>query len=107
MAEDIASLSRSDKREIRSRLATICVHLLTWQVQPDARSTSWRGAIAESRNKIADLIEESPSLKGNPERVFAEAYTDGRRVAAAVTGLTMPAECPWPIGEMLDHDFWP
>src|SRR5689334_1934812 len=38
VAEEIESLSRSDKREICSRLAVICEHLLKWHLQPDARS---------------------------------------------------------------------
>jgi len=66
VAEEIESLSRSDKREIRSRLAVICEHLLKWRFQPDARSGSWRSPIREGRDKVADVIEESPSLADYP-----------------------------------------
>jgi hypothetical protein len=31
LAEEIESLSRNDRREIRSRLRVICEHLLKWQ----------------------------------------------------------------------------
>ena len=111
VAEEIESLSRSDKREIRSRLAVICEHLLKWQFQPDARSGSWRASIREARDKIADLIEESPSLAHYPAAHLAGphgAYARGRAKAGDETGITeLPDVCPWTIEQMLDHGFWP
>jgi hypothetical protein len=111
VAEEIESLSRSDKREIRSRLAVICEHLLKWQFQPDARSGSWRGSIREARDKIADVIEESPSLADYPAAHLAGprgAYARGRTKAADETGITdLPVACPWAIEQVLDHGFWP
>jgi Domain of unknown function DUF29 len=111
VAEEIESLGRSDRREIRSRLEVICKHLLKWQFQPDARSTSWRGSITESRNKIADLIEESPSLTNYPADILLGprgAYARGQRAAAEETGVAhLPAACPWSIDRVLDADFWP
>ena len=38
VAEEIASLGRSDKREIESRIRTILVHLLKWKYQPGSRN---------------------------------------------------------------------
>jgi hypothetical protein len=107
VAEEIESLGKSDRREIGSRLAVICAHLLKWQFQPDVRSGSWRGSVTENRRKIAKLIKESPSLKPHPAHVIAEAYDDGREVAEAETGLTLPEMCPWTIDQALDRDFWP
>lgn len=34
LAEEIESLGRSDKREIRSRLGNLLLHLLKWQFNP-------------------------------------------------------------------------
>ena len=110
VAEEIESLSRSDKREIRSRLAVICEHLLKWRFQPEARSPSWRGSIREARDRIADLIEESPSLAGYPATHLAGPRGDygGRAKAADETGLVgLPEACPWTVEQVLDHAFWP
>ena len=111
VAEEIESLTRSDKREIRSRLVVICAHLLKWQFQPEARSTSWRGSIRESRDAIADLIEESPSLADYPATQLGGsrgAYARGRISAAEETGIAdLPAQSPWTIAQVLDPDFWP
>jgi hypothetical protein len=111
VAEEIESLSRSDKREIRSRLAVICEYLLKWQFQADARSGSWRSSIREGRDKIADLIEESPSLAGYPALHFGGprgAYARGRAKAAEETGIAdLPEASPWTIEQVLDPAFWP
>jgi len=108
LAEEIEGLARSDRREIRNRLAVICAHLLKWQFQPDGRGGSWRGSIVEARDRIADLIEESPSLRPYPETVLSAGYAAGRRKAEAETELVgMPEACPWTIEQVLDHAFWP
>lgn len=108
VAEEIESLSRTDKREIRSRLAIICAHLLKWQFQPDARSNSWRGAIDEGRDEISNIIKESPSLAAYPPLQLADAYDRGRRVATPETGIAdLPTPCPWTAAEVLDPDFRP
>ena len=111
IAEEIESLARSDKREIRSRLSVICEHLLKWQFRPSQRSGSWRGSIIEARSEIADLIEESPSLASYPDMVLhgpRGAYARGPAKAAAETGLeNLPGSCPWTVEQVLDLDFWP
>jgi hypothetical protein len=35
VAEEFESLARSDRREIRNRLAVICEHLQKWAYQPE------------------------------------------------------------------------
>jgi hypothetical protein len=108
VAEEIESLSRTDKREIRSRLAIICADLLKWRFQPDARSNSWRSSIDQSRDEIADIIKESPSLAAYPPLQLGDAYGRGRRAAARETGIAdLPTLCPWTATEVLDPDFWP
>jgi hypothetical protein len=108
VAEEIESLGRSDRREIRNRLAVICEHLLKWQFQPEQRSGSWRGFVIEQRTRIAGLIEESPSLTSYPASVLTRAYADGRAKAAAETDLLdLPDACPWTVPQLLDPEFWP
>jgi hypothetical protein len=108
VAEEIADVAGRDKDQIESRLAVICTHLLKWQYQPQLRSGSWRGSVAEARNRIARLLKHSPSLKFYPATQLADGYADGRQVAAAETGLSdLPETCPWTIEQVLDHAFWP
>ncbi len=107
VAEEIESLGRSDRREIRSRLAVICEHLLKWRFQPERRSNNWRGSIIEARGQIADLIEESPSLTAYPASVLGAAYRRGRERAEVDTGISdLPPACPWAAEQVLDDAFW-
>jgi hypothetical protein len=112
VAEEIESLGKSDKREIRNRLAVICAHLLKWRYQPDTRSNSWRASVAQARDEIAALIEDSPSLKDYPAGRLSDprggAYAQGRKRAVLDTGIAdLPDICPWTIEQVLDPDFWP
>lgn len=110
VAEEIESLGKSDKREIRNRLEVLLLHLLKWQFQSEKRSNSWNGSIVEARLRVSGLVEDSPSLKNLPEQRLVEAYADARRRAAAETGLSIkrfPAECPYSIVDIMDDDFLP
>lgn len=108
VAEEIEDAGNRYRDRIESRLATACAHLLKWQFQPDHRSGSWRGSIAENRNRIAQVTRNYPSVRNYPAQVLANSYGAGRRVAMAETGLTdLPDACPWTIDHILDHDFWP
>ncbi len=49
VAEEIESLGKSDKRQIRSRLQVLMLHLLKWERQPAERSRSWSSSIRDQR----------------------------------------------------------
>jgi hypothetical protein len=108
IAEEIADVGRSEEREVESRLAIACGHLLKWEFQPGRRSNSWRSSVVQARTRIARAIRRNPSLTSYPATVLADAYRDGRDVAEAETGLQhLPETCPWTIEQVLDRDFWP
>ncbi|MBN4006053.1 DUF29 domain-containing protein [Nostoc sp. LPT] len=108
--EEIESLGRSERRELKSRLEVLLQHLLKWQHQSSLRSGSWRNTIDEQRHKIADLLQESPSLKSYPEEVLAQCYHRGLKAASNETELPInmfPVECPYSIAQVLDSEFLP
>lgn len=108
--EEIESLGKSDRRELKSRLEVLLHHLLKWQYQANLRSGSWQNTIDEQRNRIADLLEESPSLKSLPNEVLAECYRRGKKAASNETGLPLdrfPVDCPYPIIQVIDPEFLP
>ena len=63
LIEEIESLGRRERQELRSRFEILVGHLLKWQYQPEAHSNSWLATIREQRRKIQRLLQESPSLK--------------------------------------------
>ncbi|TPK87558.1 DUF29 domain-containing protein [Mesorhizobium sp. B2-4-13] len=110
LAEEIESLGRSDKREIASRLGTLLLHLLEWEFQAERRKAGWLLTIREQRFQIEDLLDESPSLKAYPGRRLGREFKIARLKAADETGLregNFPADCPYSIREILDHDYFP
>lgn len=63
-----------------------------------------------SRQRLARLLRQSPSLGGELFTFVAEAYTDARRLAAEETEkplTTFPETCPWSLAQLQDLDFWP
>src|SRR6185503_17055659 len=66
LGEEIEDMGRSIRRELRNRLALLTMHLLKWRYQPGHQSPSWSATIREQREQIAELFEESPSLKRLP-----------------------------------------
>jgi hypothetical protein len=110
IAEELESMGRSDKREIESRLIVLLAHLLKWQVQVGFRSRSWSATIREQRDRIDDLLSESPSLRSSIGSVRPALYARARRVAADETGLSesaFPADCPFTADRILAEDFLP
>jgi Domain of unknown function DUF29 len=108
--EEIESLGKSDRRELKSRLEVLLMHLLKWQYQPSRRTGSWTGTINEQRDRIEDLLLESPSLKSLVLEYLPDSYRRARRNAIAETGLQdsrCPIECPYTISQILDTKFLP
>ncbi len=60
LIEEIESLGRKERQELRNRLGVLLGHLLKWQFQPDKRSNSWLGTIREQRVQIRLLLQDSP-----------------------------------------------
>ncbi|MFB2898757.1 DUF29 domain-containing protein [Aerosakkonemataceae cyanobacterium BLCC-F50] len=110
VVEEIESLGKSDRRELKSRLEVLLQHLLKWQYQSNLQSSSWQNTIYEQRNRILDLLTDSPSLQPYLTEVLPESYHRGKKAASNETKLpinTFPADCPYSIGEILDSEFLP
>ena len=110
IAEEIESMGKAEKREFVGCLTVLMLHLLKWRYQPSGRGNSWKPSIADARDEIADLLEDSPSLKTNLDSAMASAYRDARRKAAIETDVgeeAFPPQCPWSFAEAMDAGFWP
>ena len=110
LAEEIDSVGRSQKSELRNRLRVLLHHLLKWQYQPEFRCHSWQSTIGEQRIHIDGLIEDSPSLSSFPTEALDWAFRGAVRKAAQETSLapdTFPTSCPYTIEEILSYEFMP
>ena len=110
VAEEIESVGRSDKKEIRSRFGVLLQHLLKWHFQPELRSHSWQSTISEQRTSLHEVLKDSPSLTGFPAEALDWSYALAARKAARETGLPaspFPAASPYSVAEILDDSFLP
>jgi len=110
LIEEIESMGKSLQRELVSRLEVLFSHLLKWQFQPKFKGTSWELTIDEQRAKIAELLEDNPSLRSKLNDAITRGYQHGKRAAMKETGIdqsTFPALCPWTFEQVMSPDFWP
>jgi Domain of unknown function DUF29 len=110
LIDELESMSKRDRREIVSRLKVLLMHLLKWRYQPARRCASWEITIRNQREEIAQILQDSPSLKSYPAAVLEQAYDSARQNAASETGLgveVFPGECEWAIADILDEAFLP
>ena len=76
-------MGRSDRREIASRIGTIIEHLMKLQSSPAIDpQAGWRTTILRERAKIADLLEESPSLRPYLSALIRREMATARRIVA-------------------------
>ncbi len=110
IAEEIESMGRSDRRELKRRLVVLVMHLLKWRHQPGGRSRSWSATIDEQRLQIEGILGELPSLRPAVTAMLAEAHSIARARAIAETGLAdeaFPEACPFTGDQVLSRAFLP
>ena len=110
LIEEIESLGRKERQELRNRLAILIAHLLKWQFQPQKRSRSWLATIRIQRLDTMDLLKDNPSLKPYLEEALEPAYQKAIALAVKETNLpnkTFPSQCPYILTDILDDSFYP
>jgi hypothetical protein len=110
LIEELETLGRKERQELRNRLALLLGHLLKWQFQTEKRSSSWLSTIREQRIQIKLLLQDSPSLKPYLEEVFLTAYELGLALAMRETQLgqqIFPEICPYTCEQTLNSEFLP
>ncbi|PSB07653.1 DUF29 domain-containing protein [filamentous cyanobacterium CCP1] len=110
LVEEIESLGKQQRQELRNRLSVLLGHLLKWQYQSQHRSRSWLATLRIQRREVSRLLKENPSLKSYLDDALKAGYENGRDLAMAETDLpaqTFPLDCPYTLVEILDDRFYP
>ena len=111
LADEIEDVGKSEKRELASRMAVLLAHLLKWQHQPERRGRSWQTTIKVQRERIADALEETPSLKSvlREPKWQKAAWDDAKDLALRETGLDVDfgETCPWSQDRVLSSGWTP
>ena len=83
LAEEIESLGKSDRRELRSQITRVLRHLLKLEVSPAAEPRAgWRATIDEARMEIEGLLDDSPSLRRETDGLIKKQIRAAARLAA-------------------------
>ncbi|WP_083389526.1 DUF29 domain-containing protein [Trichormus sp. NMC-1] len=83
LIEEIDSMGRSEKKELKTRLIVLIEHLLKLQYsteEKDDNARGWRNTVVEQRRQIAYTLADSPSLKSVLNDVFLDCYADARKI---------------------------
>lgn len=90
LIEEIADLSRREKRRLDSLLTRLLEHLLKlkyWQAEREYNHNHWKREIRNFRKQINRDLSVSPSLKSYLAEQFNHLYQDARELAADASGL--------------------
>jgi hypothetical protein len=83
LADEIESLGRSDRRELRSQITRILRHLLKLEASPAGQARAgWRSTIREARSEIEGVLEDSPSLRREAEAIISNQIGAAAELAA-------------------------
>lgn len=110
LIEEIESLGRKERQELRNRLSILIGHLLKWEYQVKQRSRSWLATIRVQRREILKLLNENSSLKPYLEEALQESYQNAKDFASGETNLplsTFPKQCLYACEEILSDRFYP
>src|SRR5215471_12910733 len=108
LAEELELMGARERRELRSELKILLLHLLKLKFQPGQlhRHHSWRNSIVEVREQITDIIKDSPGIfQGKRDEVLADVYSRARDKAARESRRplsTFPEECPWTYEQIMN-----
>ena len=108
LVEEIESLGKQQRQELRNRLGVLIGHLLKWDYQPEKRSKSWRVTIQVQRREIQDILEDNPSLKPYLLEAIAKGHKAGLDLVALETPLDyqdLPEAPIYTIEQLLSPDF--
>lgn len=107
LAEEVSDMGTRDRREMRSRLTVLLMHLLKRHAQSERRSeSSWPTTIVEQRRQLALLFADSPSLYRIAQDEWLDIYADAVSDAAAGTGVSLesfPRQCPYSLEQVLEQ----
>jgi Domain of unknown function DUF29 len=110
LIEEIESLGKQQRQELRNRLSVLIGHLLKWEYQPQHRSRSWLATLRVQRRDLLRLLKDNPSLTPYLDDALQESYENARDLAMGDTDLpeqTFPPRCLYSLTEIFDDRFYP
>jgi hypothetical protein len=116
LAEELEEMALRTRHELLSHLEELFAHLLKLQYEPGENERrrnerQWKIHLAEHRNRLNDLLDDSRALLNMFEDFKQKAYPRACKRAKLAFGERFqdqfPAEPPWTNEQILDDEFFP
>jgi hypothetical protein len=107
LVEELEGLTNRDVRALGSQLKRIMTHMLKQRHQPERATRSWDDSIENGREEIADILEQSPSLRRLLPNLMDKNYPRAITQAVRDTGLkseTFPQQAPFTLSAVLGEE---
>ncbi|MBD2141530.1 DUF29 domain-containing protein [Anabaena sp. FACHB-1250] len=110
LIEELESLAKRDKHQVKILLEQIIRHLLLlqfWTQEYDRNKNHWRSEIRSFRVQLKDRL--TSNLYNYLSSIFITIYEDALGYVQEKTGFTVnfPRECPYSFDEVLDIHYLP
>ncbi|MGC2199918.1 MAG: DUF29 domain-containing protein [Stellaceae bacterium] len=84
LAEEIESLGKSDRRQLRSQIRRILRHLYKLEASSAAEPrVGWCSTVIDGRSEIEDVLRDSPSLRRQVDELIADETNSAAKLAAS------------------------
>ena len=103
-------MSKSDRKELESRLSTIIQHLLKLEHLPHLYSYNqrvWKNTIGRERGNLLALLDDrKPGLKPRlNEELISKSYKDAlAEVVAEFPRTEFPRSCPYVVDQVVGKE---
>lgn len=96
LIEEVESLGKRDKRELKNRLITLFEHLLKrhYVPMPDCYR-GWEVTIRRTQSQLKDLLSDSPSLGNLLEEIYLDCYREAVINMRIEYDVEFPQEYPF------------
>ncbi|MTJ48604.1 DUF29 domain-containing protein [Dolichospermum sp. UHCC 0259] len=110
LIEELESLAKRDKHQVKNLLEQVIRHLLLlqfWTQEYDRNKNHWRSEVRSFRVQLKDRL--TSNLYNYLSSIFTTIYEDALGYVQEKTGFTVnfPAECPYSLEEVLDINYLP
>lgn len=113
VAEELETLARGEVRTLRSAVCGLLEHLVMLECSTALdRRVTWKTFVVRQRAAIADVLEDSPSLRSKLPELMAASWGHARRLAMLGMGRRggapdAPTSNPFTLEQLLDDAFFP
>ncbi|AFY35749.1 DUF29 domain-containing protein [Calothrix sp. PCC 7507] len=91
LIEEIESLGKKDKRELKNRLTTLFEHALKLQYVPlPDFYRGWEVTIKRTQSQLRDILKDSPSLQNYLLEIYTDCYQE------ALENVQIEYDAPFP-----------